>query len=75
MAQAKKLTRNKSNTSATVGYEAQEDDGEPVEQNMKRLTATLRQQVEATKLDAATCLRRGFGRQVAANLKGLGYGG
>jgi type I restriction-modification system DNA methylase subunit len=39
-------------------------------------SATLReQQAEATKLDAATCLRRVFGRQVAANLKELGYGG
>ena len=43
-------------------------------------------QAEVAKLDAATCLRRGFGRQVAANLlarrspqdadgKELGYGG
>ena len=43
-------------------------------------------QAEAVKLDAATCLRRGFGRQVAGNLparrspqdaggKELGYGG
>jgi len=43
---------------------------------MKRLTATLReQQAEAAKLDAATCLRRRFGRQVVANPKELGYGG
>jgi hypothetical protein len=43
---------------------------------MRRLTATLcEQQAEAAKLDAATRLRRGFGRQVAANLKELGYGG
>jgi type I restriction enzyme M protein len=49
-----------------VGAEAQEDDGEPFEEKMQRLTATLReQQAEATKLDAA----------IAANLKGLGYGG
>ena len=49
-----------------VGAEAQEDDGEPFEEKMKRLTATLRQrQAEAAKLDAA----------IAANLKGLGYGG
>ncbi|MCW5941029.1 MAG: type I restriction-modification system subunit M [Fimbriimonadaceae bacterium] len=49
-----------------VGAEAQEDDGEPFEQKMKRLTATLReQQAEAAKLDAA----------IAANLMGLGYGG
>ncbi|MEK6814037.1 MAG: N-6 DNA methylase, partial [Nitrospirota bacterium] len=49
-----------------VGAEAAEDDGEPFEEKMKRLTATLReQQKEAAKLDAA----------IAANLKELGYGG
>jgi type I restriction enzyme M protein len=49
-----------------VGAEAQEDDGEPFEEKMKRLVAQLRdQQTEAAKLDAA----------IAANLKGLGYGG
>jgi type I restriction enzyme M protein len=49
-----------------VGAEAQEDDGEPFEGKMRRLTATLReQQAEAAKLDAA----------IAANLKELGYGG
>jgi type I restriction enzyme M protein len=49
-----------------VGAEAQEDDDEPFDEKMKRLTATLRaQQVEAAKLDAA----------IAANLKELGYGG
>jgi type I restriction enzyme M protein len=49
-----------------VGAEAQEDDGEPFEEKLRRLTTTLReQQVEATKLDAA----------IAANLKELGYGG
>jgi type I restriction enzyme M protein len=49
-----------------VGAEAQEDDGEPFEEKVRRLTATLReQQAEATKLDAA----------IAANLKELGYGG
>ena len=49
-----------------VGAEAQEDDGEPFEEKMKRLTATLREQMaEAAKLDAA----------IAANLKELGYGG
>ncbi len=49
-----------------VGAEAAEDDGEPFEEKMKRLTATLReQQAEAAKLDAA----------IAANLKELGYGG
>jgi len=49
-----------------VGAETAEDDGEPFEEKMKRLTATLReQQAEAAKLDAA----------IAANLKELGYGG
>ena len=49
-----------------VGAEAVEDDGEPFEDKMQRLTATLReQQAEAAKLDAA----------IAANLKELGYGG
>ena len=48
-----------------VGAEAAEDDGEPFEDKMKRLTATLqKQQAEAAKLDAA----------IAANLKELGYG-
>jgi len=49
-----------------VGAEAQEDDGEPFEEKMQQLTATLReQQAEAAKLDAA----------IAANLRELGYGG
>ena len=49
-----------------VGAEALEDDGEPFDEKMKRLTATLReQQAAATKLDAA----------ITANLKDLGYGG
>ena len=49
-----------------VGAEAVEDDGEPFEEKMRRLTATLReQQAEAAKLDAA----------IAANLRELGYGG
>ncbi|MGH8228585.1 MAG: N-6 DNA methylase, partial [Steroidobacteraceae bacterium] len=49
-----------------VGAEAQEDDGEPFEEKMKRLTALLReQQAEAAKLDAA----------ISANLKELGHGG
>jgi len=49
-----------------VGAEAAEDDGEPFEEKMKRLAAQLHeQQAEAAKLDAA----------IAANLKGLGYGG
>jgi type I restriction enzyme M protein len=48
-----------------VGAEAQEDDGEPFEEKMKRLATTLReQQNEAAKLDVA----------IAANLKELGYG-
>jgi type I restriction enzyme M protein len=48
-----------------IGAEASEEDAEPFEERMKRLTATLRkQQVEAAKLDAA----------IAANLKELGYG-
>ncbi len=47
-----------------VGAEAQEDDGEPFDEKMKRLTATLReQQAEAAKLDAA----------IAANLRELGF--
>ena len=49
-----------------VGAEVAEDDGEPFEEKMKRLTVTLRQQTEeAAKLDAA----------ITANLKELGYGG
>ena len=48
-----------------VGAEAQEDDGEPFEEKMQRLTATLREQMaEGRKLDAA----------IQANLKELGYG-
>ncbi|MBI4755718.1 MAG: SAM-dependent DNA methyltransferase [Betaproteobacteria bacterium] len=47
-----------------VGAEAVEDDGEPFEEKMRRLTTTLReQQAEAAKLDAA----------IAANLKSLGF--
>jgi type I restriction enzyme M protein len=49
-----------------VGADAQEDDGEPFEQKVKRLVAMLHeQQAEAVKLDAS----------IAANLKELGYGG
>jgi len=49
-----------------VGAEAQEDDGEPFDEKMKRLIAQLRdQQAEAAKLDTA----------IVANLKELGYGG
>ena len=48
-----------------VGAEAQEDDGEPFEEKMTRLTATLRQQqAEGAELNAA----------IAANLKELGFG-
>lgn len=47
-----------------VGAAEVEDDGEPFEEKMKRLVATLReQQAEAARLDAA----------IAANLKELGY--
>lgn len=49
-----------------VGAEAVDDDGEPFEEKMARLAATLReQQAEAARLDAT----------IAANLKELGYGG
>jgi len=49
-----------------VGAEAQEDDGEPFAEKMKRLVVQLReQQAEAARLDAA----------ISANLKELGYGG
>ena len=48
-----------------VGAEAQEDDGEPFEEKMKRLVVQLREQhAEAVNLDAA----------IATNLKELGYG-
>jgi len=49
-----------------VGAEDVEDDGEPFEEKMARLTATLwEQQAEGAGLDAA----------IAAHLRGLGYGG
>ena len=49
-----------------VGAAAREDDGEPFDEKIQRLAATLReQQKEAARLDAA----------IAANLKELGYGG
>jgi type I restriction enzyme M protein len=49
-----------------AGAEATEDDGDPFEEKMNRLTATLRaQQAEAAEVDAA----------IAANLKDFGYGG
>jgi len=48
-----------------VGAPPQEDDGEPFEQKMQRLVATLReQQAEAARLDAA----------IAVNLRELGFG-
>ncbi len=47
-----------------VGVEPEEDDGEPFDEKMKRLVATLQeQQAEAAKLDAA----------IAANLRELGF--
>jgi type I restriction enzyme M protein len=47
-----------------IGAEAQEDDGEPFEDKMKRLTAQLREQMaEGRKLDAA----------IAANLRELKF--
>jgi len=47
-----------------VGSEAAEDDGEPFEEKMRRLTALLReQQAEGARLDAA----------IVANLRELGY--
>ena len=49
-----------------VGAAPLEDDGEPFEEKMKRLTATLHeQQTQAAKLDTA----------IAANLESLGFGG
>ncbi len=49
-----------------VGAAEIEDDGEPFEEKMERLTALLyQQQAEAAKLDAA----------IAANLRTLGFGG
>jgi type I restriction enzyme M protein len=49
-----------------VGAAAADDDDEPFDEKMKRLTATLReQQAEAAKLDAA----------IAASLEALGFGG
>jgi type I restriction enzyme M protein len=49
-----------------VGAEALEEDGEPFEEKMRRLVATLReQQAEAVRLDAT----------INTNLKRLGYGG
>ena len=48
-----------------VGLEAQEDDGEPFEEKMQRLTAQWwDQQAEAAKLDTA----------IEANVETLGFG-
>lgn len=48
-----------------VGAEAVEDDGEPFEQKMARLTATLEEQfAESARLETA----------IRENLRGLGYG-
>ena len=48
-----------------AGSEEVEDDGEPFEEKMERLTATLRDQIaKSTKLDAT----------IVGNLKELGYG-
>jgi len=47
-----------------VGAEAQEDDGEPFEEKMHRLTSKLGEQFsESARLEA----------EIRANLKGLGY--
>jgi type I restriction enzyme M protein len=49
-----------------VGAEDIEDDGEPFEDRMRRLTGLLRKQIdEGRRLDAA----------IETNLKELGYGG
>jgi len=49
-----------------VGAEAQQDDGEPFDEKMRRLSAQLRQQMaEARRLDEA----------IGRNLRGLGYAG
>ena len=73
MARTTKNNQKKSDNGANG--EAQGVSGEVFDEKTQRVTATRRQQqVEAAKLNAATCVRRGFGRQVAANLNGLGYG-
>jgi len=47
-----------------VGAEAAEDDGEPFEEKMRRLTATLREQMEeGRRLD----------EEIAGNLANIGY--
>ncbi len=49
-----------------VGAEDVEDDGEPFDEKMRKLTATLEQQfAESARLE----------REIRKNLKGLGYGG
>lgn len=65
MGRRKSSTTKSTNSGATVGYEAQEDDGEPFDEKMQRLTAEWRKQVkEARRLDVA----------IEENLRGLGYG-
>ena len=49
---------------ATSGAQAVEEDGEPFEEKMQKLTAMLGEQFqESTRLEA----------EIRANLKGLGY--
>jgi len=48
-----------------VGVAPEEDDGEPFEQKMARLTATLLEQFEES---------RRLEDEIRANLEGLGYG-
>jgi type I restriction enzyme M protein len=49
-----------------VGAEEVEDDGEPFEEKMKRLVATLEEQfAEGARLE----------QEIRKNLRGLGYGG
>ena len=47
-----------------VGAEEAEDDGEPFEQKLKRLTATLEEQFAELAM---------LGKAIKANLKGLGF--
>lgn len=49
-----------------VGAEEVEDDGEPFDEKMKRLVATLEEQfAEGARLE----------KEIRKNLRGLGYGG
>ena len=70
---------SKAETGANLGFEAklwQLADGEPFEEKMKRLTATLReQQAEASKLDAAIAVNLPVRRSGSEGGKELGYGG